>query len=216
MAEAPLLRRVSMTSSASVIAVVALVGMSAAPAAAQYQQTYPQQPYPGQTVPQSPYQGYGQNYPGQAYPGEGYPGQGYGNEESAVGAVVDTLIGNRYAGGDRQAIRQCAWAAVQRARGQYGGNGYGQGYGPHLRVTSITDVQRRTLVLRVRGTLGRGGGYGNGYGNNGYGNNGYGNNGYGSPGYGGEYARPEFNFRCDVNYQGNVQDVRLDRLNRGY
>ena len=207
-----------MTRYASVIA-AAIVGMSAAPAAAQYQQTYPQQPYPGQGAPQSPYEGYGQGYPGQGYPGQGYPGQGYpgqgyGNDENSVGAVVDTLIGNRYAGSDRQAIRQCAWAAVQRARGQYGGNGYGQGYGPHLRVTSITDVQRRTLVLRVRGTLGRGGGYG--YGNNGYGNNGYGNNGYGGPGYGGGYARPEFNFRCDVNYQGYVQDVRLEPLYRAY
>ena len=192
---------------ASIIAAAALAGTAAAPAAAQYQ-PYPQ-PYP-QPVPSYP-------YPGQAY-GNNY-GNNYGNDESVVGTIVDSLIGNRYAGGDRQAIRQCAWAAVQRAQGQYGG-GYGYGQrGDRLRVTSITDVQRRTLLLRIRGTLGRGGGYG-GYGNNGYGNNGYGNNGYGGYGNnnygGGGYARPEFSFRCDVSYNGAVQNVRLEPLGRGY
>jgi len=175
-----------MTRFASIIAAAALAGTAAAPAAAQYQQPYPYQPqypYPGQN--------YGNNY-----------GQNYGNDQSVVGAIVDSLIGNRYAVGDRQAIRQCAWAAVQRAQ-QYGG-GYGERYRDRLRVTSINDVQRRTLVLRVRGTLGRGGGYGNG---------GY-NNGYGGGGYGGSYARPELSFRCDVNYNGYVQDVRIERLGR--
>ena len=126
---------------------------------------------------------------------------------SVIGSIVDNLIGNRYAVGDRQAIRQCAWAAVQRAQ-QYGGGGYGERYRDRLRVTSINDVQRRTLVLRVRGTLGRGGGYGNGGYNGGY------NNGYGGGGYGGGYARPELSFRCDVNYNGYVQDVRIERLGR--
>ena len=180
-----------MTRFASFIAAAALIGTAAAPAAAQYQYPYPQpQPYPQQVL----------QYP--------YPGQTYGNDEGVIGSIVDGLIGNRYAVGDRQAIRQCAWAAVQRAQGQYGG-GYGQGHG-RLRITSITDVQRRTLVLRVRGTLGRGGGYGGG----GYGGSGY-NNGYGGYG-GGGYARPEFSFRCDVNYNGYVQNVRLEPLGRGY
>ncbi len=131
----------------------------------------------------------------------------YGNDQGVVGAIVDSLIGNRYAVGDRQAIRQCAWAAVERARGQYGG-GYGQGYGNRFRVTAITDVRRRALVLRVRGTLGRGGDYGG---------PGYGGPGYGGPGYGGGgYARPAFNFRCDVNYNGYVQNLKLEPLYRAY
>ena len=180
-----------MTRFASIIAGAALAAMAAVPAAAQYQYPYPQ-PYP-QPGPQYP-------YPGQNY------GNNYGNDESVIGSIVDGLIGNRYAVGDRQAIRQCAWAAVQRAQGQYGG-GYGQGYRDRPRVTSINDVQRRTLVLRIRGTLGRGGsgGYGNGY------NNGYGG-GYG----GGGYARPELSFRCDVNYNGYVQNVRIEPLGRAY
>ena len=124
-----------MTRFASIIAAAALVGTAAAPATAEYQYPYPQpQPYP-QPVPQYPY---GQNY-----------GNNYGNDESVIGSIVDSLIGNRYNVSDRQAIRQCAWAAVQRAQGQYGG-GFGQGYRDRLRVTSINDVQRRTLVLRVQ------------------------------------------------------------------
>lgn len=183
-----------MTRLQSLTAAAALAVTAAAPAAAQYGYQY-QQPYP-QPVP--------------SYP---YPGQTYDNGQGVVGSIVDSLIGNRYAVGDRQAIRQCAWAAVQRAR-QYGG-GYGGGYGNYgrdLRVTSISDVERRTLVLRVRGTLGRGGGYGGGYGGGGYGNPGYGGPGYG----GGGYARPEFSFRCDVNYNGYVQNVRVEPLYRGY
>jgi len=65
-------------------------------------------------------------------------------------------------------------------------------------------------VLRVKGTLGRGGGYANpGYGGPGY-------PGYGNPGYGGGYARPEFSFSCDVGYNGYVQSVRVESLYRNY
>jgi hypothetical protein len=208
-----------MTRFASIIAAAALAGIAAAPAAAQYQ-PYPQQyqqPYP-QPYPQ----------PAPSYP---YSGQTYGNDQGVVGTIVDSLIGNRYAVGDRQAIRSCAWAAVQRAQRQNGG-GYGNGYGRGVRVTSIDSVDRRTLVIRVRGTLGRSGGYGGGPGYNGPGYNGPGYNGpgYNGPGYnapggpgygnngygGGGYSRPEFNFRCDVNYNGYVQNVRLEPLGRGY
>jgi len=189
-----------MTRFASIIAAATLAGTAAAPAAAQYQPPYP---YP-QPAPQYP-------YPGQNY------GNNYGNDESVVGTIVDSLIGNRYNVSDRQAIRQCAWAAVQRAQGQYaGGYGQRQGYRDRLRVTSINDVQRRTLVLRIRGTLGRGGGYGNGGYGGGYGNGGGYNNGYGGGYGGGGYARPELSFRCDVNYNGYVQNVRLEPLGRGY
>lgn len=188
---------------ASIIAAAALAGTAAAPAAAQYQ-PYPQ-PYP-QPVPSYP-------YPGQAY-GNNY-GNNYGNDESVVGTIVDSLIGNRYAGGDRQAIRQCAWAAVQRAQAQYSGaypyqgypQGYrGGGYNRSVRVTAITDVQRRSRGVRVRGMLSTGGGYGQrsydpryGYGG-GYGGGGYGN----------------LSFRCDVDYRGYVSDVRLGNGYRNY
>jgi hypothetical protein len=183
-----------MTHRAKMIAAAALVGSVAAPSAAQY---YPQpQPYP-YPAPQ-PYPAPGYPQPGYQAPGYGY-NQPYG--ESAIGAIVDSLIGNRYAVNDRQAIRQCAWAAVQRAQGQYGaypypGQRYGNRYNRFARVTAITDGQRRVRGIRVRGLLdtGMSGGrppYGGGYG-------GYGN----------------LSFRCDVDYRGYVSDVRIDRYRR--
>jgi hypothetical protein len=162
---------------APLFAAAALAGF-AAPAAGQY---YPDQQYP---------------YPQPSYP---YPDQQYG-AQNTIGAVIDSLIGNRgYDVSYRQAVHRCADAAVQRARYQYG-EGY-RGWNDFIRVTGINDVQRRTLVLRVRGTLGLGyrGGYGNGYGN-----------GYG---YGHDYdryPRRDLSFRCDVDYSGYVRDVRLE------
>src|SRR5205085_8327841 len=107
-------------------------------------QGYPQQ-----------YPQYPQNAPNQAYP---YSNQPYATTEGAIIAVVDSMIGTRYAVGDRQAIHSCAWAAVQRARNQgpvpyaqpyggYPGGGYAQPYsgyaGAHVRLTGITSVEHR-------------------------------------------------------------------------
>ena len=173
----------------------AAVGI-AAPAAAQY--PYPQ-PYP-----------YPQTYPG-------YPQQGYG--QNVVGSIIDQLLGNRYNVTDRQAVSQCASAALVQAQNQYRGygqggyGGYGQGgyggYGgypqgiaaPAMRVTAITDVQRRQYGLRVRGLISSG--YGGGYGQ------------YGYQGQG--YATGDISFRCNVDYRGYVSDVRINRVgNRRY
>jgi hypothetical protein len=173
----------------------------AAPAAAQYPypQQYPQQGYPVQTYP----------YPGQQY---GYGQQGY-STGNPVTDIIDQLLGNRYNVTDRQAVRQCARAAMSQASAQYGG-GYG-GYGNYnrygynqqqygsFRVTAITGVERRSNGLRVTGLLGPGGRYG-GYGNQGY--NGY--NGYAG-------ASGDLSFRCNVDYAGNVTGVRV-RPNEGY
>jgi hypothetical protein len=192
-----------------ILAGAAALGCIAAPAAAQYypqQQQYPQQQYP---------------YPGQQY---GYPQQGYGNDP--VSQIIDQLLGNRYNVSDRQAVRQCARAAMSQAQAQYGGNGYNQQYGyngqPYgsngqqygynqqngynrFRVTSITDVQRRSDGLRVSGTLDYGQRYGGGYGNQGYGNQAY-------PYPNGGAA---LTFRCNVDYAGRVTNVRV-RQNDGY
>jgi hypothetical protein len=180
---------------AKMFAASALAAAAAAPAAAQYQ--YPQQQYPQQSYPQ---QGYGQGY--------GYD-QGYQNQ-SAVGAIIDSLIGNRYNVSDRQAIHRCASAAMDRARSQNWNGGYPSaypGYNSNLRVLAITDVQRRTAVVRVRGTLGRRnwGGPGYGYGSDPR----YGYNGNG-------YNRADLSFRCDVDYAGYVRNVRIEPLYRGY
>ena len=164
------------------LAAAATIATAAAPAAAQYN------PYPNQP---------GYNYP--AYPGQAYPGYGYnqGYTGNPVTDIIDQLLGNRYNVTDRQAVRQCARAAQAQAQGQYGGgygNRYGQGYAaPALRVTAITDVERRSNGLRIRGTLGSGygGRYGNGY-------------GYQGQAYGGDIS-----FRCNVDYRGVVTDLRV-------
>jgi opacity protein-like surface antigen len=162
---------------ASLVAAAALVSSAAA---AQYYPQYPQ-PYPSQP--------YGQPVPTYPYPGQPYPGQPYGNDQSAVGAIIDGLIGNRYNVSDRQAIRQCAFAAVQRSQGY---SGYG-GYNNFARVTAITDVERRTFGVRVRGLLATA-----------------------RSGYNGGYGRGDLGFRCDVDYRGYVRNVRLDPLVRRY
>jgi len=186
-----------MTTITRFAAAAAALGCVAAPAAAQYypgyQQTYPQyqQTYPQQTYPQQ-YQ--------QTYPGYGYS-QGYA--QNPVGAIIDQLLGNRYNVTDRQAVSQCASAAMAQAQAQYGGYGYSNnGYGytnrysgaSNLRVTSITDVQRRGNGLRVSGLMSSG--YGGQYG--------YQNRGYGAQ---------QVSFRCNVDYNGAVTNVRIRGAN---
>ena len=193
-----------MTSFSKIMAGAAALGAIATPAAAQYypQQSYPQQTYPQQTYPQA----VPQPYPGQ-------PGYGYnqGTTGNPVTDVIDQLLGNRYSVTDRQAVRRCTNAVQAQAMQQYGGaygqQAYGQGYNgyrqniaaPSMRVTSITEVQRRNSGLRVRGTLSTGyaGQYGNQYG--------YQNR---------QYAAGDLNFRCNVDYRtGQVTDIRVGRGN---
>jgi len=113
--------------------------------------------------------------------------------QRVIGGVIDALIGNHYNVSDRQAIRRCAIAAVDRAERQYRGDFRTQpvaypGYRGHVRVTQITDVQRRLLVVRVRGLLSTAR-YGYGQGNRG----------------------ADLSFRCDVNGHGNVSNVKIER-----
>lgn len=176
-------------------AAAAMVGV-AAPAAAQtaYPYAYPQQAYPPQAYPQQYPQGYGQ-------PGYGY-NQGYA--QNPVGAIIDQLLGNRYSVTDRQAVSQCASAVMVQAQSQYRpgygqsyGQGYNQGYdrGANMRVTAITDVQRRSGGLRVKGLIDTGMRYG--------GRQGYANNGYAGAG--------DLSFRCNVDYRGVVTNIKISR-----
>lgn len=178
------------------------------PTSPQYPQTpeypqseqYPQSPEYPQQYPQSPeYQQY-QQYPQQTYPAPGY-GYGYGSN-NVLGQVIDGLIGNRYNVSDRQAIRQCTFAAVTQAENQYrpyyANRSFARpypGYSGYIRVSAITDVQRRSYGVRVRGLLDSGLHRAQPYGYAG--------------GYGGDIG-----FRCDVDYRGYVSNVRIDPYNR--
>ncbi len=197
-------------------AAVALAAL-AAPAVAQT--AYPQ-PYP------QSYPGYGQ--PAYGQPGYGVPGQG----NYVLGDIIGQLLGNRYNVSDRTAVTQCATAALAQASAQYGGyggrgypgqnyggqgypgqgypgqgyqgQGYNQGYNPAMRVTAITDVQRRSNGLRVKGLIASGMGYGGG---------GYGG-GYGNQRYDPRFAQAaDLSFRCNVDYRGAVTNVRISRTN---
>jgi hypothetical protein len=163
-----------MTRFARYLTAAAMAGGLAVPAAAQYPYPYPApQPYP----PTYPY-----------------------GQQGVVGNILDTLLG-RYAVNDRTAIRQCANAALVQAQRQYRPYGYGynqpynqpyggQQYGYGMRVTAITDVDRRSSGLRVEGLLDSGMyGYGQQYGYN--------------------QAYGDLSFRCNVDYRGYVTSVRV-------
>ena len=199
-----------MTMRTHYLAAVAAIGALSAPAAAQ--SSYPYRSYPVQ-APQ-PYPGQpGYGYSQQAFPGYTQPGvaYGYGQQgyaQNPIQQVIDGLLGNRYNVTDRQAVSRCASAAMTQAAAQYGNgydrgygnNGYDRGYGNNgynrgynaMRVTSITDVQRRNNGLRVSGMMSSG--YGGQYG--------YQNR---------NYAAGDVTFRCNVDYRGAVTHVRLGR-----
>ena len=188
-----------MTGIGKYLAAALVAGGLAVPAATQYYPPYQQQ--------------YPQPYP-QTYPPGYYPQQqqyGYGNQ-GGIGQIIDQLLGNRYNVNDRSAVSRCASAAVAQAQARYRPNGYNQGYNQgygyqgqgyaygqgynNIRVTAITNVERRSNGLRVRGLLDSG----MYRGQQGYGD--YGNQGY---------ATGDLTFRCTVDYRGYVSDVRIAR-----
>ena len=211
-----------MTRFTQFLTAAAVIGGVATPAAAQvysqpqpYPQTYPQ-PAPGQPgYGYYPQQTYPQPAPGPPVYGQpGYGQQPYGYNNNPVNQIINQLLGNRYNVSDRTAISQCASAAIQQAAVQYqrqpygnaygynNNRGYNQGYNgaANMRVTAITDVQRRQNGLRVSGLIDSRGGYapyGQAYG--------YQNQGYAATG--------DLSFRCNVDYRGTVTNVRINRAN---
>ena len=192
-----------------ILAASVAVGAIAVPAAAQSAYSY--QSYPVQQ--QQSYPGYQQSYPQQGY--------GYANQNqtgaSVIGQLVDSLLGNRYSVSDRTAVSQCANAAMAQAAARYGngtaygnngyGNGYANAYGQQqrygynpastMRVTAITNVERRQRGLRVTGTMSTGASaYAGQYGYQ---------NGYQNRAYGGTNVM----FRCNVDERGQVTKVRI-------
>jgi hypothetical protein len=157
------------------------------------------------------------DYPYQGY--QGYPPQTYSDPGNVIGSVIDSLLGNRYNVTDRTAVKTCASASVQEAWRQYGRywtgygneNGYGYGYDRrpdyqygNMRVTAITDVQRKTSGVRVKGLISSGMLYGP------FGQN-YGGRGYIDPRYAGQ---ADLSFSCKMDYRGYVVDVDINRYRR--
>jgi hypothetical protein len=151
-----------------------------------------------------------------------------------VREVVDQQLGTRYAASDKEAIARCATAALAEGAILYGVNGYAgtDGYAGYagayrpgaagvpgfpgiattMRVSAITDVQRRTDGMRVKGLIDSGVDY----------RGGYGGQAYQGPGSSGEpYAtrHPSNNdlvFRCNLDLAGLVSSLHVERHTTTY
>jgi hypothetical protein len=113
--------------------------------------------------------------------------------QGVIGDIIDKLIGHKYNVNDRKAVRQCGWAAVDKAERDYRRYFTGRphaypGYRGYVRVTAITDVQRRAKGVRVRGLLDTA-----------------------RYGYKGGRYGADLSFRCDTDRKGRVTDVRVER-----
>lgn len=169
-----------------------------------------------------------QYYPGYPGGGYGYPGGGYGN--NGVIDILGQILGGRsYASNERYAVEQCVRAVEYRINtrgldnegGRYSQYGYGYGYNNRYgngyqgaRVTSVTQVSRRSNGgLKVYGYASTGlGGYGGnpyGYGNQGYG---YDRGGYGGYGY---QQQGDAQFNCSIDRNGRITDIDAKRAYGG-
>ncbi len=224
---------------AKYLAASVAVGAMAVPAAAQstyayqsypVQQAYPVQNYPQQTYPAQPY-----GYPGQGTGTnvvESIINQLLGNNNSYTvsdRSQVSRCATAALAQAERQ-YRRYGYGYGYGYGSQYGqpygqanayGQQYGQGYNPQsgyangygqMRVTAITDIQRRSNNgLRVEGLI-NSGRYAQPYGNGDRGQ-GYQDQRYADP----RYAQAaDLSFRCNVDYRGAVSGIRVNRYTAGY
>ncbi len=119
--------------------------------------------------------------------------QGDAQAQRIIGGIINSLIGNRYNVSDRQAIRRCSFAAVNKAendfRPWYRGQPYAYpDYRGYVRVTAITDVTRGSRGVHVRGLLDTA-----------------------KYGYQRGPRGADTSFVCSVDYRGNIYSVRLQR-----
>lgn len=148
--------------------------------------------------------------------------------------IVDQQLGARYGASDREAIARCVTAALAEGAILYGVNGYAgtDGYAGYvgayrpgvvgvpgfpgmtttMRVSAITDVQRRAGGMRVKGLIDSGVDY----------LGGYRGQAYQGPGVGGQpYAslHPSNNdlaFRCNLDAAGLLSSLHVERHTSTY
>ena len=148
--------------------------------------------------------------------------------------IVDQQLGTRYGASDKEAVARCVTAALAQGAILYGVNGYAgtDGYAAYagayrpgaagvpgfpgiataMRVSSITDVQRRWDGMRVKGLIDSGVEY----------RGGYRGEAYQGPGVGGQpYAtrHPSNNdlaFRCNLDTAGLVSSLHVERHTTTY
>jgi hypothetical protein len=148
--------------------------------------------------------------------------------------IVDQQLGTRYGASDKEAVARCVTAALAQGAILYGVNGYAgtdgyaayagayrpgaagvpgvPGIAPTMRVSAISDVQRRWDGMRVKGLIDSGVEY----------RGGYRGEAYQGPGVGGQpYAtrQPSNNdlaFRCNHDTAGLVSSLHVERHTTTY
>jgi hypothetical protein len=148
--------------------------------------------------------------------------------------IVDQQLGARYGASDKEAVARCVTAALAQGAILYGVNGYAgtdgyaayvgayrpgeagvpgfPGIATHMRVSAITDVQRRSDGMRVKGLIDSGVDY-----RGGYGGDAYQGAGVGGPPY--AKLHPSNNdlvFRCNLDPAGLVTSMHVERHTTTY
>jgi hypothetical protein len=133
------------------------------------------------------------------YPGYAQPyGNAYGYQNQAYGYQNNAYV-------TQSATQRCTAAVQSRLSTPQGVAGIlgavlGTNIGAQGRVLSVTQVNPRRNSVRVRG-LATSGRHAGGYGP-------YGVGAYGAVGYG---YQPDLSFSCNVDYNGYVRDIRINR-----
>jgi hypothetical protein len=152
----------------------------------------------------------------------------------SVRQLVDRHLGARYGASDKEAVARCVTAALAEGAILYGVNGYAgtAGYAGYagayrpgeagvpgfpgivtaMRVSAITDVQRRSDGMRVKGLIDSGVDYRGGYGGEAY-------QGAGSGGQPYATRHPSNNdlaFRCNLDAAGLVSSLHVERHTTTY
>src|SRR6476661_9338234 len=148
--------------------------------------------------------------------------------------IVDQQLGPRYAASDKEAVARCATAALAEGAILYGVNGYAgtDGYAGYvgayrpgaagvpgfpgiattMRVSAITDVQRRSDGMRVKGLIDSGVDYRGGYGGQAYQGAGSGGQPYAT----GHPSNNDLVFRCNLDPAGLVTSMHVERHTTTY
>ena len=148
--------------------------------------------------------------------------------------VVDKQLGARYGASDKEAIGRCVTAALAEGAILYGVNGYAgtdgyaayagayrpgaadvpgfPGIATNMRVSAITDVQRRSDGMRVKGLIDSGVDYRGGYGGAAY----QGTGGGGEPDAIRHPSNNDLVFRCNLDRAGLVSSLHVERHTTTY
>jgi hypothetical protein len=148
--------------------------------------------------------------------------------------IVDAQLGPRYAATERQAVARCATAALAQGAILYGVNGYAgtDGYAAYagayrpgeagvpgfpgiattMKVSAITDVQRRSDGMRVKGLIDSGVDYRGGYSSQAYQGAGVGGQPYANR----HPTNNDLAFRCNLDTDGLVTSMHVERHTTTY